>query len=269
MTDMVITRIIALLIGYVFGLFLSGYLFGKAKDVDIRTQGSGNVGTTNTMRILGIKAGAFTLLFDCLKCVAAVVVVWLLFHKSQPEPIALLQLYGAIGAILGHDFPFFMKFKGGKGIACSFGMIVALFPKCVPICVLVFVITVALTRYVSLGSILASLCLLVQVIVFGKKLLKDSESMEKILAGMEKENSLGNSAFVFQANDPEQIVEMNGTEIESLGQYLTGIYENRPEKQQPVLLSDVYMMYHRKESLEIIPELIPKPEGILEMLEGS
>lgn len=109
----------------------------------------------------------------------------------------------------------------------------------------------------------------VQVIVFGKKLLKDSESMEKILAGMEKENSLGNSAFVFQANDPEQIVEMNGTEIESLGQYLTGIYENRPEKQQPVLLSDVYMMYHRKESLEIIPELIPKPEGILEMIEGS
>ena len=167
MTDMVITRIIALLIGYVFGLFLSGYLFGKAKDVDIRTQGSGNVGTTNTMRILGIKAGAFTLMFDCLTCVAAVVVVWLLFRKSQPEHIALLQLYGAIGAILGHDFPFFMKFKGGKGIACSFGMIVALFPKCVPICVLVFVITVALTRYVSLGSILASLCLLVQVIVFG------------------------------------------------------------------------------------------------------
>ena len=109
----------------------------------------------------------------------------------------------------------------------------------------------------------------VQVIIFGKELLKDSEGMEKILAGMEKENSLGNSAFVFQANDPEQIVEMNGTEIESLGQYLTGIYENRPEKQQPVLLSDVYMMYHRKESLEIIPELIPKPEGILEMLEGS
>ena len=109
----------------------------------------------------------------------------------------------------------------------------------------------------------------VQVIIFGKELLKDSEGMEKILAGMEKENSLGNRAFVFQANDPEQIVEMNGTEIESLGQYLTGIYENRPEKQQPVLLSDVYMMYHRKESLEIIPELIPKPEGILEMIEGS
>ena len=109
----------------------------------------------------------------------------------------------------------------------------------------------------------------VQVIIFGKELLKDSEGMEKILAGMEKENSLGNSAFVFQANDPEQIVEINGTEIESLGQYLTGIYENRPEKQQPVLLSDVYMMYHRKESPEKIPELIPKPEGILEIKDGS
>ena len=109
----------------------------------------------------------------------------------------------------------------------------------------------------------------VQVIIFGKKLLKDYEGMEKILAGMEKENSLGNSAFVFQANDPEQIVEMNGTEIESLGQYLTGIYENRPEKQQPVLLSDVYLMYHRKESLEKIPELIPQPEGILEIIDGS
>lgn len=109
----------------------------------------------------------------------------------------------------------------------------------------------------------------VQVIIFGKKLLKDYEGMEKILAGMEKENSLGNSAFVFQADDPEQVVEMNGREIESLGQYLTGIYENRPEKQQPVLLSDVYLMYHRKESLETIPELIPKTEGILEIIDGS
>lgn len=109
----------------------------------------------------------------------------------------------------------------------------------------------------------------VQVIIFGKNLLKDSEGMKKILAGMEKENSLGNSAFVFQANDPEKIVEMNGTEIESLGQYLTGIYENRPEKQQPVLLSDVYLMYHRKESLEMIPELIPKPEGILEIIDDG
>ena len=63
-------RLIALAIGYAFGLILSGYLFGKKNDVDIRKQGSGNIGTTNTMRILGIKVGALTLVCDCLKCVA-------------------------------------------------------------------------------------------------------------------------------------------------------------------------------------------------------
>ena len=136
-------RLIALAIGYAFGLILSGYLFGKKNDVDIRKQGSGNIGTTNTMRILGIKVGALTLVCDCLKCVAAVVVVYVLFHNAYPDHIVLLELYGAIGAILGHDFPFFMKFKGGKGIACSFGMIVALFPQCLPICVLIFILATA------------------------------------------------------------------------------------------------------------------------------
>lgn len=162
-------RLIALAIGYAFGLILSGYLFGKKNDVDIRKQGSGNIGTTNTMRILGIKVGALTLVCDCLKCVAAVVVVYVLFHNAYPDHIVLLELYGAIGAILGHDFPFFMKFKGGKGIACSFGMIVALFPQCLPICVLIFILVVAITRYVSLGSILAVLALMAQVWIFGTK----------------------------------------------------------------------------------------------------
>lgn len=160
-------RMIALLIGYIFGMFLSGYLFGKSKDVDIRTKGSGNIGTTNTLRILGVKVGAITLVCDCLKSVAAVFVVWLLFHGAYPEHIRLLEMYAAIGAILGHDFPFFMKFKGGKGIACSFGMILALFPQCLPICVLIFVIIVALTRYVSLGSILSAVGFMVQILVFG------------------------------------------------------------------------------------------------------
>lgn len=164
---MELMRLVALAIGYAFGLILSGYLFGKKKDVDIRKQGSGNIGTTNTMRILGIKVGALTLVCDCLKCVAAVVVVWLLFRTSYPEHIVLLELYGALGAILGHDFPFFMKFKGGKGIACSFGMIIALFPQCLPLCVLIFVLAVAITRYVSLGSILAALGLMVQIWIFG------------------------------------------------------------------------------------------------------
>ena len=129
-------RLICIAIGYACGLFQTAYILGKIYHIDIRKQGSGNIGTTNTMRILGIKVGALTLVCDCLKCVAAVVVVWLLFRTSYPEHIVLLELYGALGAILGHDFPFFMKFKGGKGIACSFGMILALFPQCLPLCVL-------------------------------------------------------------------------------------------------------------------------------------
>lgn len=152
---MELMRLVALAIGYAFGLILSGYLFGKKKDVDIRKQGSGNIGTTNTMRILGIKVGALTLVCDCLKCVAAVVVVWHSFSHIIPGAYCLVGIIRGTGAILGHDFPFFMKFKGGKGIACSFGMIIALFPQCLPLCVLIFVLAVAITRYVSLGSILA------------------------------------------------------------------------------------------------------------------
>lgn len=164
---MVGARLVSVLIGYVFGMFLSGFFIGKSKDVDIRMQGSGNIGTTNTMRILGLRIGAVTLLLDCLKCMAGIGVVWLLFHEGQPEHIRLLMLYGAFGAILGHDFPLFMKFKGGKGIACSFGMIIVLYPQFLPLCVLVFAISVGVTRFVSLGSILAAVALAVQVIVFG------------------------------------------------------------------------------------------------------
>ena len=165
---MIVERGISLLIGYFFGMFLSGFFIGKSKDVDIRTKGSGNVGTTNTMRILGLRVGAITLLLDSLKCILALLVVWALFHTRQPEHIRLLMLYGAFGAILGHDFPVFMKFKGGKGIATSFGMLIVLYPQFLPVCVLLFAIAVGATRFVSLGSILAAAAVIVQVIVFGQ-----------------------------------------------------------------------------------------------------
>ena len=78
------------------------------------------------------------------------------------------MLYGAFGAILGHDFPVFMKFKGGKGISTSFGMLVVLYPQFLPACILLFAIAVALTKFVSLGSILAAVAVIVQVIIFGQ-----------------------------------------------------------------------------------------------------
>lgn len=149
------------------GTILSGYLVGKSKNVDIRKEGSGNVGTTNTMRILGIKAGVFTLLCDCLKPIVAVGIVWLLLRDAYPKQIGLLQLYAAFGAILGHDFPVFMKFKGGKGIATSFGMLIAIFPVCLPLCVIAFAVSVAATRYVSLGSIMAAVVFAVEMPILG------------------------------------------------------------------------------------------------------
>jgi len=166
---MLLYRIISIIIGYFCGIFLSGFFYGKRKHVDITKQGSGNVGTTNTLRILGVKAGAITLLCDCFKAVLAGLIAYAIFRNftSDTSQQALLILYGAFGAVLGHDFPFYMHFKGGKGIACSFGMILIAFPKALPLLIVCFVVTVALTKYVSLGSILCSILFVVEVLFFG------------------------------------------------------------------------------------------------------
>ena len=160
-------RILCVLIGYICGLFQTSYLYGKVHGIDIRNYGSGNAGTTNALRTLGAKAGAITLLGDCFKCVIAVVIVHLIFGKSHPEMIRLLGMYAAAGTILGHNFPFYLKFKGGKGIACTSGMILAVCPMAAPVCLVLFIGSIAITRYVSLGSILVVTSYLVQVLIFG------------------------------------------------------------------------------------------------------
>lgn len=111
---MIIARIIAVAIGYACGLFETGYFYGKKKGVDIRTKGSGNSGATNTLRTFGWKAGLVTCLGDILKTVAAVLAVKLIFGRTYTENIILLELYAGFGAVLGHNFPFYLKFKGGK-----------------------------------------------------------------------------------------------------------------------------------------------------------
>lgn len=160
-------RLISILIGYVCGNFLSGYFYGKKHDVDIRKSGSGNIGTTNTLRTLGKKAGLLALIGDSLKAIVASVIVYFIYRNTAANSIQLLMLYAGFGAILGHDFPFFMKFKGGKGIATSFGMIIICFPQTLPICAIAFFGTVFATRFVSLGSILAAIAFGVQAIVMG------------------------------------------------------------------------------------------------------
>ena len=163
-----LARVISILIGYACGHFLTGFFYGKTQHVDLREVGSGNVGTTNTYRNLGPKAGILTLLGDVFKVVLSVLIVWLLFRGNAGVNVKVLQYYAAVGTILGHNFPIFMKFHGGKGIACTGGLMVAVCPLCVPICLTIFLATVLITKYVSLGSILVCVSFFAQIIVFGQ-----------------------------------------------------------------------------------------------------
>jgi glycerol-3-phosphate acyltransferase PlsY len=163
-----LARIISILIGYVCGHFLTGFFYGKSQHVDLRKVGSGNVGTTNTYRNLGPKAGLLTFLGDVFKVVLSVVIVWFLFQDQADVNIKLLEYYAALGTILGHNFPIFMKFKGGKGIACTGGLMLAVCPICIPICLGLFLIVVLTIHYVSLGSILVCLSFFIQILVYGQ-----------------------------------------------------------------------------------------------------
>lgn len=152
---MVIRILICLVCGYAFGCISTGYLVGKAYHVDIRKYGSGNAGTTNALRTLGWKAGALTYLGDFIKAIVPI----LLFRNlifADVEYAQLLGLYTGLGVVLGHNYPFWLKFKGGKGIAVTSGVMSAFDPILIPIFSVVFVAAVAITRYVSLGSLLLS-----------------------------------------------------------------------------------------------------------------
>lgn len=165
---MIMARIISLAMGYVFGLFQTGYIYGRTKGIDIRKEGSGNAGTTNSLRVLGKKAGIITFLGDLFKAILAVLLAKLIFQNTYPDFVKVLELYAGFGTVLGHNFPFYLQFKGGKGIACTSGVILAVLPISAPVCLVLFVGAVAITRYVSLGSILVVCSYLIQVIIFGQ-----------------------------------------------------------------------------------------------------
>ena len=161
-------RVVCLLIGYVFGLFQTAYFYGKAHGIDIREHGSGNSGTTNALRVLGTKAGLIVFAGDCLKCMAAVWLVRLLFGGSYHHIIYLLCLYTGAGAILGHNYPFYMHFKGGKGIAATAGMVLSFHPWFVVTGVIAFFTIFFTTHYVSLGSLLVYTILMIQLVISGQ-----------------------------------------------------------------------------------------------------
>lgn len=166
-------RIICLIIGYAFGLIQTGYIVGRINGIDIRDYGSKNAGTTNVLRTMGKKYGVLVLLGDALKCIIAVLLVKLIFGNRNDDIICLLALYAAAGVILGHNFPFYMNFKGGKGIAATLGMGLSycfLIKNGILVTVIgfgMFLVVFFITKYVSLGSIVGYITLFVTVVIFG------------------------------------------------------------------------------------------------------
>lgn len=161
-------RLVCVAIGYVFGLFQTAYILGRMEGIDIRNYGSGNSGTTNMLRTKGLKSGLMTLAGDVIKCILAVVLVSFLFGEKYPEIRMLLKFYAAAGVIIGHNFPFYLGFKGGKGIAATAGFILSLGPVYTIVGVILFFGTFFTTHYVSLGSLLVYAGLVIQTIVMGQ-----------------------------------------------------------------------------------------------------
>lgn len=162
-------RIICIVIGYLFGNFQTGYLYGKMQNVDIRTMGSGNAGTTNALRTLGKKAGAITFLGDAFKCIFAVLLVRFIFKESHADMLPMLAMYTGLGTVLGHNYPFYLNFKGGKGIAVTAGLLASTtnLPMTL-ICLFAFIAAVGITKYVSVGSLVVVTIYMLEIVIYGQ-----------------------------------------------------------------------------------------------------
>lgn len=154
---------LAYLIGSVpTSVWVSKFFFG----IDIRNYGSGNAGATNTYRVLGAKWGTFVMVVDMLKAIIAVKLAFLL-PEAYENDLYLINLQVGLGlaAVVGHIFPIWAEFKGGKGVASLFGMVLGIQPNVALCCVGVFILVLYLTRWVSLSSILASVAFPIFILV--------------------------------------------------------------------------------------------------------
>lgn len=154
-------RIICLLIGYLFGCLQSAYFLGKTVGkIDIREYGSGNAGFTNTTRVLGKKVGAMVFIFDLFKVIVAYIVCSLIFNGngSFVNGESLLPgIYAGLGTVLGHNFPFYLGFRGGKGIACTLGLMLCADWRIALATYLIGFIVFIAKRYISLASLTMAL----------------------------------------------------------------------------------------------------------------
>ena len=198
---MAIKVIICLVLGYIFGCFQTGYFYGKLfKGIDVRNYGSGNAGTTNTLRTLGKPAGYIVFLGDALKAVFAVWIVRYLLFPGLGDVTKILETVTALGVVIGHNYPFYMHFKGGKGIAATFGCFLGLLPHWIPLCVLagIFIFFSCVVKinpnyYRTVATyILAAICTVWlepnHYIVFGFLLIAASVLAKLFISAEEKEH---------------------------------------------------------------------------------
>src|SRR5579863_9035384 len=160
------TEVLLIVLAYLIGsiptaIWISRYFF----DIDIREYGSGNAGATNTFRVLGSKWGSFVMIVDVLKGVAATSLYILIPYYLHDEFDRTNFMVGlGLAAVVGHIFPIWADFRGGKGVATLFGMVIAIQPLVAVYCVGVFLIVLYFTRFVSLSSILASVAFAVLIL---------------------------------------------------------------------------------------------------------
>ena len=152
---MVWALFISAVLGYLIGSVNTSIVLSKLKKNDIRQHGSGNAGATNTLRVMGKTAAAFVLLGDALKAVVSILLAWLVAYLSRqgPDIVAYCKYIAALTTVLGHNFPVFFGFRGGKGILTSVAVMFMLDWRIALIVLFVGVMLIVLTRYVSLGSL--------------------------------------------------------------------------------------------------------------------
>ena len=162
----VIYFVLIILAAYLIGAIPSAVWIGKMLyGIDVRQHGSGNAGATNVIRVLGYKAGIPVLLIDVIKGWLAVQLpLWLSYPGLWQDTIIYLRIGAAVAAVVGHVFPVYVGFKGGKGVGTIAGAGISLFPLAILIVLFVFIIVLAVTHFVSLSSIIASLAF--PVVVF-------------------------------------------------------------------------------------------------------
>jgi len=187
------TFAVMLVAAYLLGSIPTGLLLGKIRGVDVRKEGSGNIGATNLYRTVGRSVGAMTLVGDCLKGAIPVLLV-----KYYALPVEYAAWVG-LAAFCGHVFSLFLMFKGGKGVATALGVFLVLSPLAVAFALAVFVGLMLVWRYVSLGSIMAAAVMplavallqgdrtifLVTLIISAVVIIKHHENIKRLLAGTE------------------------------------------------------------------------------------